>query len=122
MFSPMTSRSAARYILGALAVMLLPLPVLAEAPSDPMRPPQASVYSTSAKKSVIRYHLSSIVISPSRRSAIINGKSVTTGDRVGNARVTEIQGTRVRISIAGKIRTLSLLPLNIKKPAEASRQ
>ena len=94
---------------------------MAETLSDPMRPPNASVYKRSAT-TVPQYQLSSILISPEHRSAIINGKNVGVGDRVGNARVTRIQGNEVTITIAGKARTLTLLPLSIKKPAEASRQ
>jgi len=105
-----------------LALLVLPLAGHAGATEDPMRPPQASVYSGKQTKRVIHYHLSSIVISPSRRSAIINGKRVTLGERVDNARVTDIQGAHVTIAVGGKTRTLTLLPLNIKTPAEASSQ
>lgn len=94
---------------------------IAETLSDPMQPPNASSFKRSGK-TVQSYNLSSILISPDHRSAIINGKNVTVGDRIGNARVTHIQGNEVTITVAGKTRTLTLLPLSIKKPAEASSQ
>lgn len=98
--------------------------LMAETLADPMRPPTAGSSGTvhSSKKAVQYYHLSSILISPSHRSAIINGKRVSAGESVGRARVTEIRGNEVTLSIAGKTRTLTLIPLSIKKPVEASRQ
>lgn len=89
--------------------------------SDPMRPPSARVYKRS-QQTVEHYYLSSILISPDHRSAIINGRRVGVGDRIGSARVKQIQGNQVTISVAGSTRVLTLLPLSIKKPAEASRQ
>jgi len=112
--------TAQGFALLLLAGSLLPSALQAEVLDDPMRPP-AVISSHQTKKEGSGYQLNSIFISPTRRSAIINGKSVSVGDRVGNARVIEIQATEVRISLAGKTRTLTLLPLSIKKPAEASQ-
>jgi MSHA biogenesis protein MshK len=110
-----------------LHVMLLLLcsvvshPLLAEALDDPMRPPVALSKGNNTQKMVTGYELSSIFISSNRRAAIINGRNVTIGDRVNRARVLEIGATEVVISVAGKRRILTLLPVSIKKPAEASR-
>lgn len=93
----------------------------AEALNDPMRPPVTLSKGNKTQKMVTGYELSSIFISSNRRAAIINGRNVTIGDRVNRARVLEIEATEVIISIAGKKRTLTLLPVSIKKPAEASR-
>lgn len=116
-----------RCSLPKLLALMLPLGVavphslLAETIEDPMRPPVTLSKGNSTKKSVTGYELSSIFISPSRRSAIINGRNVTIGDKVNKASVLEIQATEVVISLAGKTRTLTLLPLSIKTPVEASR-
>lgn len=114
-----------RRITGMLVLFsaLLAVPALLQAADndDPMRPPDASVYTKNTNTAPV-YTLSSIRISPTHRSAIINGKHVGVGDRVGNARVTTIQRNGVTLSIAGRTLTLSLLPVSIKKPAEASRQ
>jgi len=112
--------NSVRLIVGSLLLSLATASA-AETLADPMRPPSARLYERS-KKSVQHYYLSSILISPAHRSAIINGKQVSIGDRIGSARVTRIQGNQVTINIAGKSRILTLLPLSIKKPAEASRQ
>jgi hypothetical protein len=107
----------------ALPALVVTSPLYAEAQADPMRPPSAtSSGSVSSRKAVQYYHLSSILISPGHRSAIINGKRVSVGERIGRARVTEIRGNEVTLSIAGKTRKLTLIPLSIKKPVEASRQ
>lgn len=100
---------------------LLPFVLAAETLDDPMRPPITLSTGTKAQKSVTGYELSSIFISQGRRAAIINGRNVTVGERVDNARVLEIQSTEVVISLAGKKRILTLLPLSVKKPVEASQ-
>ncbi len=89
--------------------------------NDPMRPLVVNKSSAKKKAAVTGYRLSSIFISPTRRAAIINGRTVTVGEKVNNAKVLEIHATEVTISYAGKARTLTLLPVSIKKPAEASR-
>jgi hypothetical protein len=108
----------------ALSALIATPALQAETLPDPMRPPAAASSSAihSSRKAIQYYHLSSILISPGHRAAIINGKHVSVGERVGRARVTEIQGNEVTLSIAGKIRKLTLIPLSIKKPVEASRQ
>jgi hypothetical protein len=118
------SRNIAHCLLLASGIALSAPATVAAAETlpDPMRPPNASVFTRSSKSVQQHYYLSSILISPEHRSAIINGKSVVVGDRIGNARVRQIQGNEVTIVVSGKTRTLTLLPLSIKKPAEASRQ
>lgn len=120
MYKP--SRNSIHGLLLASGIALSATATAAETLPDPMRPPSASAYTRSGKSVQQHYYLNSILISPEHRSAIINGKRVVVGDRVGNARVTQIQGNVVTIVVSGKTRTLTLLPLSIKKPAEASRQ
>lgn len=98
-----------------------PLVFAADVLKDPMRPPVVLSKGNKTQKGVTGYELSSIFISPTRRAAIINGRNVTVGDRVNRARVLEIQAAEVVISVAGKKRILTLLPVSIKKPVEASR-
>ncbi len=100
---------------------IAPLIFAADALKDPMRPPVVLSKGNKTQKGVTGYELSSIFISPTRRAAIINGRNVTVGEQVNRARVLEIQATEVVIGVAGKKRTLTLLPVSIKKPVEASR-
>ncbi|HEY9148218.1 MAG TPA: hypothetical protein VIQ22_04340 [Gammaproteobacteria bacterium] len=106
----------------ALAMSAATAPLHAAELADPMRPPAMAADIVDKKKGVQHYQLSSIYISPQHRSAIINGRRVGIGDWVANARVVDIRGDAVTLSIAGKTRTLTLLPISIKKPVEASRQ
>lgn len=114
---------AATWVMSSLLLCsgLMPFTLSAEALDDPMRPPVTLSSGPKEQKSVTGYELSSIFISQGRRAAIINGRNVTVGERVDNARVLEIQSTEVVISLAGKKRTLTLLPLSVKKPVEASQ-
>lgn len=117
------SRRRSLLVMTLIAFTATPA-LMAETLADPMRPPSAASPGAvnGSKKAVQYYHLSSILISPGHRSAIINGKRVSVGERIGRARVTEIRGNEVTLSIAGKTRKLTLIPLSIKKPVEASRQ
>ena len=115
------SRLPTILVLSALLASLAAPMAVAEVLPDPMRPPAVLKKSATSRKAVTGYELSSIFISPTRRAAIINGRNVTVGDRVNKARVMEIKATEVVISLAGKTRTLTLLPVSIKKPVEASK-
>lgn len=115
------SKCSSLRVLIMLLCSAVPSALLAEALNDPMRPPATLSKSNTTQKTVTGYELSSIFISSNRRAAIINGRNVTIGDRVNRARVLEIEATEVVISLAGKKRTLTLLPVSIKTPAEASR-
>lgn len=107
--------------LGLLLLGASPLQA-AEASADPMQPPKGTSSPTVGKKSVRStqgYYLSSIRIAKNHRLAMINGKLVAPGQRIGNARVIDIMANHVTIQVAGKRKNLSLLPIRIKKPVEA---
>lgn len=115
------SRRLSIQVLAGLLCSTVSFSLVAAALDDPMRPPVVLSSGNKTRKVVTGYELSSIFISSNRRAAIVNGRNVVVGDRVDRARVLEIGATEVVISIAGKKRTLTLLPVSIKKPAEASR-
>ena len=92
---------------------------------DPMRPP-GEIASISGKKTVKPigkngngFYLNAIRITKDQRSASINGKTVSLGEYIGAARVVTIHASSVTLLQAGKLITISLLPLSIKKPVEA---
>ena len=115
------SRQLNTYLILVLFCIAAQSSLAVEILNDPMRP--LVITKSGVKKESVGagYRLSSIFISPTRRAAIINGRTVTVGEQVNNARVMDIRATEVTISLAGKTRTLTLLPVSIKKPAEASR-
>ena len=111
-----------------ITTLLFSAPLLAQSNSDdPMRPPVETAIKGMVKKSAkstraATYRLSSIRIARNQRSAMINGKMLTTGERIGDAILTDIQANHVTLRVAGKKVTLSLLPLRIKKPVEANQK
>lgn len=60
------------------------------------------------------WNLSSILISPQRSVAIINGKTVQTGDMLAGAKVLSIQQTSVKLEQRGEIILLKLFPSKVK--------
>lgn len=74
---------------------------------DPTKPPQQR-QTSQQPAAITRYSLDSILVSDSRRIAVINGVSLAVGERVGNATVRRIARDRVLLEINGKTHTLVL--------------
>ena len=74
---------------------------------DPTKPPQQR-QASQQPAAITRYSLDSILVSESRRIAVINGVSLAAGERVGNATVRRIARDRVLLEINGKTQTLVL--------------
>ncbi len=91
--------------------------VTAEVLVDPTRPPshrltaKASPGINAAPKLV----LSSTLIAPARRLAIINGKTVSVGQYIGSAKVVSIERSQVALIKGNKEIVLHLLPDGIKR-------
>lgn len=84
---------------------------------DPTRPP-ASVESVRvAPLASGSWTLSSVLFSPQRRVATINGKTVQEGDRVDDARVLRIEAAAVYLQAGSRQLKLLLTPGQIKRPA-----
>jgi MSHA biogenesis protein MshK len=113
--------AATPQLLGfAVFCSLLPALCLAEELPDPTRPPaevaapqeQASAHKESG--------LQSVIISPTRRAAIINGHTVVLGSKVGDAKLVEISESSVVLQGPQGRRVLALFPevgLKQKPPA-----
>jgi MSHA biogenesis protein MshK len=92
---------------------------LAQALADPMRPPATPAPSPAegaadAEKAAAR--LQSVLISPARRVAVIDGRVVRLGERVGDARLVAISESQVVLQRANGRETLKLNPVVEKKP------
>ena len=89
--------------------------------SDPMRPPDYHSAGAVKQRGPGRPHfrLTSTLISPGRRVAVINGRRVGVGGQVGGARVLAITSSEVRLRAAGRTYTIKMLPRGIKRPAAA---
>ncbi len=82
---------------------------------DPTRPTDPALYFGSGKTPAGgNWSLQSILSSPERRIAVINGTRVREGDRIGSARVVQIRDSHVLLNTGGSTLTLRLLPDSIK--------
>jgi hypothetical protein len=110
-----------------LACLSLALP-LSAAMDDPTRPPTADTkisHVVKTKKSQRpRWVLTSTLVSAGRRTAVINDRVVSRGDRVNGATVVNIQPATVRLRARGRDVTLVMLKRKIKSLSrqQTSRQ
>ena len=87
----------------------------ANALRDPTQPTDPALYfGYSDSQTVDGWSLQSILSSPERRIAIINGTRVREGDRIGSARVVRIHDSHVLLNTGNQTLTLHLLPESIK--------
>lgn len=84
---------------------------------DPTRPSHVAAASDSNTTRAPAWHVESIIVSPGRRLAVVNGRVVGVGDRIGGAKVTEILPYEVRLEYQGEIRRISLVATRVKNPA-----
>ncbi len=79
--------------------------------ADPTRPPNA-ISESAAGDPAARSgpQLQSVLISPTRRIAVISGKAVALGSRYGDATVASITEGAVLLRYANRRETLRLLP------------
>ena len=85
--------------------------VAAGAVPDPTRPPsarEAASWRGAGQSESPDWRLESVLISDQRRVAVINGQSVSVGDRVDGAEVVTIEPGRVRLRTDSRQVDLSL--------------
>lgn len=102
-----------------LLTIALLSPAVATALDDPMRPPGGRTTVTSQGGG--GYHLTATRIGAERRTAVINGRRLSVGDRIGRAEVVAIHPATATIELEGRRQTLRLLPLTVKRPSKAER-
>ena len=112
---------AMRGLLLAAFALVLPSGAYAEEIPDPMRPPlsfgQAQFDETPAGPV-----LQSVLISATRRIAIVSGKTVKVGDKVGDAQVLAINENEVILKSGKNRQVLKLFPtLRDLAPAKPER-
>ncbi len=88
-----------------------PAAVVAASLPDPTRPTtQGQAGSSVASRERGGPALQSVLISPQRREAIIDGKTVRVGDLVGDSRVVRILETEVFLRAGDEVRALRMFP------------
>src|SRR3954469_21464878 len=83
---------------------------IAQGLRDPTRPPFGSGKSVAAKVSSSGWNLQSVLISPERRYAIINGEIVAIGGSVGGAELVAVAAERVTLRTRDGMRIVRLFP------------
>lgn len=85
-----------------------------EMPRDPTRPLN---YQPVAKAQALKLRLNSVLLSGKRRLAIINGQSLREGETLAGSKlvVKRIEANQVVLTGEGSTRTLTLVPLVVKK-------
>ena len=84
---------------------------------DPTRPPGHRLVLPGGQTSAvsISFSLSSVRISPTRRTAVVNDRSVEPGDTVNGAKVVAIYPSTVKLKKKGKTFTIRLVSSISKK-------
>ena len=85
---------------------------------DPTLPPDMANVIVEKEDESRAWKLSSILVSPQRNVAIINGHSVQVGDTLDGATVRSIKETVVTLDYRGKFIQLQLYPVAIKTVRE----
>jgi MSHA biogenesis protein MshK len=99
----------------AAALGLLTAGVLAQGLDDPTRPPAAfqAIRGKAAGETNVPAQglvLQSVIITQAGRSAIISGKHVAVGAKIGNARLVKVADSEVVLLAGNERRTLKLFP------------
>ncbi len=106
----------ARAVTGLICLSVA-MPSGAQALSDPTRPPiPAGVPVAATRNAASGPLLQSILLSPSRRLALIDGRMVRVGDRVGNAQVVAIDFDSVKLRRGDSISVMKLLDVQKNSP------
>lgn len=109
---------AAAALLAALALEAGAEPAL----GDPTRPTaliSAAAAAAAAAPAGPRWRLQSTLVADDRRLAVINGRTVSRGDRVDGAQVVEIGDGGVTLELAGRRLQLHVVPpaIDVKRPS-----
>jgi hypothetical protein len=106
-------------LLGFGLGLAFAVPAQTRALVDPTRPPNVSE-ETSAGEATIGPRLQSVLISPTRRAAVISGTAVALGGRFGDATLEEVTESAVVLKYADRRETLQLLPGHDKQERRAA--
>jgi hypothetical protein len=98
----------------AACALLVASQASAQALGDPTRPPLAGD-AQALEDAVPSGRLQSILLSPGRKFAVIDGAAVSVGGKVGESTVVAIRADEVVLSEAGEERVLTMHPEVDKK-------
>jgi MSHA biogenesis protein MshK len=90
-------------------------PALAQGLGDPMRPPAISTADEAKPDEGGSSRLQTVLISPTRRLAVIDGRTVGLGERIGDATLVAIAPSQVILQRGARWETLKMHPGMEKK-------
>ena len=115
----------AERLIALLAVLACAAPAAAQSGplADPTRPADASSFMTSAGPqdagAPAGPRLQSVLISPDRKLAIIDGETVALGGKLGDATLVRITETDVTLRRGAEVTTLELYPGVMRRAGRA---
>jgi MSHA biogenesis protein MshK len=109
------SERAMRCITVAGAILSM-AGVQAQGLTDPTRPPSAAAESSGEQQEASAARLQSVLLSPRRKVAVINGVAVPLGGMVGEARLVKITETEAVLKSGSETEVLKLFPGVEKEP------
>lgn len=120
----MSSRCKCQALMSVLATVVASTAVAAEPLRDPTRPwsPPSAARAIAAPDAPLR--LNAVIVSGERRIAVINDRVLRVGERIGEARVLEIDDDAVWIDIGGRHQRLALsgaAPQGIQRRTNAAQ-
>ncbi|HVY07057.1 MAG TPA: MSHA biogenesis protein MshK [Burkholderiales bacterium] len=115
----MARRMRHRALLGIVAAVGIASSAQAQALRDPTRPPASSARAA-GKVEPSGWTLQSVLISPERRYAIINGEVVAIGGSVGGAVLVAVAPERVTLRTHDGLRTVPLYPDLVRPGSDAA--
>ncbi|MGZ3159118.1 MAG: MSHA biogenesis protein MshK [Burkholderiaceae bacterium] len=111
MAKPVSSSFILKTIQGLFLMLMVVNLAYAEQFADPTRPPDTMGSGQTANPNVESAPvLQSVLISPHRRLAIINGKAVKLGEKFGKSKLVSITETEVVLQSGKDLQTLKLFP------------
>jgi len=115
------SRVFASRLISVAALLLLIANAAAEIKEDPLRPPgyRDAGAGAQTRRNAPSWRVNEILISDSRRVAIVNDSSVKQGEFVNGARVVAIEPGYVRLEYNNRLITARLKTLPVKRRAAA---
>ncbi|MBI3713434.1 MAG: hypothetical protein HY253_10810 [Burkholderiales bacterium] len=108
--------------LFAFVSLLLPSTVLAQDVQDPTRPPVLAQDTVSGEPVMTGPVLQSVLISPSRKIAMIDGVAIRLGSKVGVYTLVKVTETEVVLRQGRHVQILKLHPDFEKKPVQTNRK
>lgn len=101
-----------------MTALLAAIPAVAGEVKDPTRPPSLTpaVAPAAAPSATRPWRLSSVLISPDRRVAVIDGNVLRLGERIDGAELVEIQSHAVKLRRGERFFTIDM-SANVKEPA-----